>query len=43
LKEWFDIYEHYKLTEDSIIQMIKRKTDKNTSDKGEIDRVLHAE
>lgn len=48
LKEWFDKYEQYKLTEDSIIQMIKGKTDKDTSGKGEIDdvrqdRVLHAE
>jgi hypothetical protein len=48
LKEWFDKYEQYKLTEDFIIQMIRGKTDKDTSDKSEIDdvrqdRVLHGE
>jgi hypothetical protein len=37
LKERFDKYEQYKLTEDSIFQMIKGQTDKNTSDKGETD------
>jgi hypothetical protein len=48
LKEWLDKYEQYKLTEDSTIQLIKGKTDKDTSDKGETDdlrqdRVLQAE
>ena len=48
LKEWFEKYEQYKVTEDPINWMIKGKTDKDTSNKGEIDdvredRVLHAE
>jgi len=48
LKVWFDKYEQYKLTEASIFQMIKGKTEQDTSDKGEKDdvrqdRVFHAE
>jgi len=47
-KEWFDKGDLCEITDTSVLQMIKEKTDKGSSDDGEMDgvkesRVLHAE